>query len=165
MFEKVVDAIAASAPQHVRQAMISVTHAKNSLYSRSGTSPAMAVFGRAPLVPGELMSDENDLYTDASNGPFSVPASQELAIWTCAEATKAFAEYGASAQLRKRIPRQTRDPDKIAILPGMEVAFYRTHTAKGRFRRAGTSAREGGYLIGAHIGREAPEKGNNYFIQ
>lgn len=94
-----------------------------------------------------------------------MPESQQLAVWTRAEATKAFAEYEASARLRKSILRQTRDPVKFPILPGMKVAFYRTHTSKGRFRRAGTSAKKGGYLIGTCIGRQAPEKCNNYFIQ
>lgn len=49
---------------------------------------------------------------------------------------KAFAEYEASSQLRKSILRQTRDPDKCTILPGMRVAFYRTNP-----RRAGSDVR------------------------
>lgn len=43
--------------------------------------------------------------------------------------------------------------------PGIQVAFFRTNTPKGRFKRYGTAAKKGGYLIGAWICREAPEKG------
>lgn len=37
--------------------------------------------------------------------------------------------------------------------------------AGGRFKRAGTYAKKGGYLIGTCIGRETPEKGNKHIIQ
>ena len=162
MYHKVVDRTGALTDQQLLIAALMTNHAKNTMFKRRGRSPSMAVFGRHPRLPHELLSDEASMLTFPD---FSLTEQQQFSDWCRIESVTAFAEYEAEQQVRKSMLRQTRDPDRHELEPGQKVGFFRSQTKEGAFRKAGSTTRRAGYLIGTLIGRQAAEKGHNYFVQ
>ena len=158
MAEKVIDAVAATTPDQLEIIALQTCHAKNTQFRRAGRSPSMATFGRIPRLPGALLTDEHNAHTFKE-----ITQNEALAFSeTCRiESLKAFAEVGASDQLRKSILRQTHN---LAEEPpyGSRVGFWKDENKSGPRRKPGSkkSTRSPGYLVGVYCGPQPKQDGN-----
>ncbi|CAK0858169.1 unnamed protein product, partial [Prorocentrum cordatum] len=129
VFEKVIDVILPTMPEHVDLAIISTSHAVNQSVRRAGRAAYAAAFGRAPTLPTELLAD-------ATSAEFWHNCTQDEMLAygeRCRiEALKAIADLEADEALRTSIPRQPVNRKECDFLSGQRVAAWGEHGRKRR---------------------------------
>ncbi|CAK0893621.1 unnamed protein product [Prorocentrum cordatum] len=132
VFEKVIDVILPTMPEHVDLAIISTSHAVNQSVRRAGRTAYAAAFGRAPALPTELLAD-----TTSAEFWHNCTQDEMLAYGErCRiEALKAIADLEADQALRTSILRQPVNRKECDFLSGQRVAAWGEH---GRKRRGKT---------------------------
>ncbi|CAK0822312.1 unnamed protein product [Prorocentrum cordatum] len=132
VFEKVIDVILPTMPEHVDLAIISTSHAVNQSVRRAGRTAYAAAFGRVPTLPTELLAD-----TTSAEFWHNCTQDEMLAYGgRCRiEALKAIADLEADEALRTSILRQPVNRKEYDFLSGQRVAAWGEH---GRKRRGKT---------------------------
>ncbi|CAK0901104.1 unnamed protein product [Prorocentrum cordatum] len=132
VFEKVIDVILPTMPEHVDLAIISTSHAVNQSVRRAGRTAYAAAFGRVPTLPTELLAD-----TTSAEFWHNCTQDEMLAYGErCRiEALKAIADLEADEALRTSIFRQPVNRKEYDFLSGQRVAAWGEH---GRKRRGKT---------------------------
>ncbi|CAK0894981.1 unnamed protein product [Prorocentrum cordatum] len=132
VFEKVIDVILPTMPEHVDLAIISTSHAVNQSVRRAGRTAYAAAFGRVPTLPTELLAD-----TTSAEFWHNCTQDEMLAYGErCRiEALKAIADLEADEALRTSILRQPVNRKEYDFLSGQRVAAWGEH---GRKRRGKT---------------------------
>ncbi|CAK0791361.1 unnamed protein product, partial [Prorocentrum cordatum] len=148
VFEKVIDVILPTMPEHVDLAIISTSHAVNQSVRRAGRAAYAAAFGRVPTLPTELLAD-----TTSAEFWHNCTQDEMLAYGErCRiEALKAIADLEADEALRTSILRQPVNRKEYDFLSGQRVAAWGEH---GRKRRGKTPV--AGYRSGTALCR--PER-------
>ncbi|CAK0884583.1 unnamed protein product [Prorocentrum cordatum] len=132
VFEKVIDVILPTMPEHVDLAIISTSHAVNQSVRRAGRTAYAAAFGRVPTLPTELLAD-----TTSAEFWHNCTQDEMLAYGErCRiEALKAIADLEADEALRTSILRQPVNRKEYDFLSGQRAAAWGEH---GRKRRGKT---------------------------
>ncbi|CAK0888740.1 unnamed protein product, partial [Prorocentrum cordatum] len=132
VFEKVIDVILPTMPEHVDLAIISTSHAVNQSVRRAGRAAYAAAFGRVPTLPTELLAD-----TTSAEFWHNCTQDEMLAYGErCRiEALKAIADLEADEALRTSILRQPVNRKEYDFLSGQRAAAWGEH---GRKRRGKT---------------------------
>ncbi|CAK0885511.1 unnamed protein product [Prorocentrum cordatum] len=132
VFEKVIDVILPTMPEHVDLAIISTSHAVNQSVRRAGRTAYAAAFGRVPTLPTELLAD-----TTSAEFWHNCTQDEMLAYGErCRiEALKAIADLEADEALRTSILRQPVNRKEYDFLSRQRVAAWGEH---GRKRRGKT---------------------------
>ena len=134
-FHKVMDKLGCTEFWQIELCAGVTSSAKNRLIRRCGRPPEMAVFGRLPRIPHELLSDEASMTTwpEASED-----ARAQMPVAACSEAIQALARAGADRAFRTAAHREDRAANNEAFGPGQKCAFYRDNSEHGLRRKFGT---------------------------
>ena len=144
MLRKMFDQLAAIEVYQFNTALIMATSAKNDMVRRAGRPPSMAVFGKCPRFPQQLLTDANN---NTSLLNLSLDDKMAFADHCRREAIRSFADIDAKESERattlRKVPCKRAEDDPL----GQKVAFYRTKSISKR----GTRQKRAGYQVGTFI--------------
>eukprot|EP00971_Amphidinium_carterae_P229973 4564278-Amphidinium_carterae.2 len=145
MLRKMVDQLVVADEHQFDLALLMATHAKNDMVRKAGRPPSMAVFGRCPRLPSQLLSDH------ASNAAVANLSQDEhlaFADLCRIQAIHAFAAVDAEQSLRSAVLRQVPHRNPTEFQPGQKVAFFRSKALGKR----GSRSKRAGYQLGTLSG-------------
>eukprot|EP00971_Amphidinium_carterae_P245681 4879021-Amphidinium_carterae.1 len=144
MVRKMIDQLAVASEDQFDVALLMSVHAKNDMIRRAGRPPSMAVFGRCPRLPSQLMSDQANATALANVGQ-----DERLAFADACriQAIHAFASVDAEQSLRSAVLRQVPNRSAMDYQPGQKVAFFRSKALGKR----GSRSKRAGYQLGTFV--------------
>ena len=144
MLRKILDQLAVSSLDQFDIAIVMATAAKNDMIRRAGRPPSMAVFGRCPRLPSQLLADSEN---HAALSNLSIDDRMSFASQCRREATKAFADVDSRESLRAAVLRKVPLTRPEELQPGQKVAFFRTKSVSKR----GSRQKRAGYQLGTFV--------------
>lgn len=149
MLRKMIDETVPISEDEWMQCLHHLEATKNTMFNRSGYSPAQRQLGQNVRIPGSLMSDD-----DIDEAMFRSAASKDMqrSMEIREKAMEAFARYSAEESVKKA--SRARGRATCTLLPGEVVYVYRKPLPRRSDARVSTRAHVVRSWDGHHDGRK-----------